>query len=291
MAEIHPTAMVSKEAQLGSGVVIGPGCVISGRVTIADNVRLIGNVYVQGPCSIGAGTIVYPFACLGFEPQDYKFKPGQATPGVVIGSECLIREHATVHSATKADRPTIVGDRVFMMVGSHVGHDARLGNNVILVNGATMGGHSEAHDNSTIGGHCGIHQFTRIGRLAFLSGGIGVSMDVPPFCMAPDRQRIAGINRVGMRRSGLAREEITAVDRAFREVFRVHLPKADMIAKLEELSRSSPAVGEMLTFVREAKRAICPGPGRPPRLLASWLNLRRRGGLNNPLDESDDESM
>ncbi len=274
---IHPSAIVSSQANLGDGCEIGPHCVISGQVTLGPGVRLIANVHLAGPLQVGSGTVIYPFACLGFPPQDFKFTPGMPTPGVVVGSGCVLREHVTIHAASKMDAPTRVGDRAYMMVASHVGHDARVGNDVILVNGAGLAGHSEVMDNATVGAACGVHQFTRVGRFAFMSGGTGVSMDVPPFCIVAERQRVAGINRVGLRRAGMPREHITMLDRAFRVVFRGHLPRHEQVQRLEELGRDCPPVMEMATFVRSARRAICPGPGRPPRLLTTWLHFRRRG--------------
>lgn len=274
---IHPSAIVSSRAQLEDGCEIGPHCVLSGPVVLGAGVRLVANVHVSGPVTIGAGTILYPFACVGFPPQDFKFSPGMPTAGVAIGSACVIREQVTIHAATKTDTPTTVGNRAYMMVASHMGHDSRIGDDVILVNGAALAGHSTVMDKATIGGCCGVHQFTRVGRLAFMSGGTGVSMDVPPFCIVAERQRIAGINRVGLRRSGMARDHITQVDRAFREVLRGHMARAEQVQRLEELGKDCPPVMEMAQFVKEAKRAICPGPGRPPRLLTTWLHFRRRG--------------
>ena len=120
-----------------------------------------------------------------------------------------------------------------------------------------------------------------------MSGGSGVSMDVPPFCIVSDRQRIAGINRVGLRRSGMPREHITRLDEAFRKVFRVHVPRPEMVQMLEELGKDCPPVMEMAQFVKDAKRAICPGPGRPPRLMTTWLHHSRRG---TPIpDDAGDE--
>jgi len=274
---IHPSAIVSSQARLGDGCEIGPHCVLAGAVTLGPGVKLLANVHLCGPVDIGAGTIIYPFACLGFPPQDFKFSPGMPTAGVRVGAECVIRESVTIHAASKTDAPTSIGDKAYMMVGSHMGHDARAGNNVIMVNGAMLAGHSTVMDNCTIGGCCGVHQFTRVGRFAFMSGGTAVSMDVPPFCVVVERQRLGGINRVGLRRSGMARDHITMIDKAFREVFRGHVPRQEQIQRLEELGRDCPPVMEMAQFVKEAKRAICPGPGRPPRLLTTWLHFQRRG--------------
>lgn len=292
MPEVHPTAIVPKECELGEGVVIGPYCVLRGRVRLGNGVRLVSAVQLSGPIEIGDETEVYPYACLGFPGQDVKFKHGMVTAGVRIGKKCIIREHVTIHAATNDHTPTRLGDQAFMMACSHIGHDAQVGNNVTMVNGSGLAGHAQVADNVTMSGAAVVHQFTRVGRLAFMSGGTGVSMDVPPFCMVPERQRVAGINRVGMRRNGVSREEITRVDEAFRRVFRPgDVPKPEMVQMLEELGKDSPAVMEMATFVRESKRAICPGPGRPPRLIASWLNLKRRGRGGTLIEGMDEPPL
>lgn len=278
-ASIHPTAVVSPETVLGEGVRIGPYCVLEGPVTLAAGVELVAHVCIRGPVAIGERTRVYPGACLGYEPQDFKYQPGMQTAGVVIGKDCLIREHVTIHAATKPDVPTRVGDRVFLMATTHLGHDVKLGNDVIMVNGSGIAGHGEVADNATLSGAVIVHQFVRIGRYAFLSGGVGVSMDVPPFCIVPERNRLGGVNLVGLRRAGFKRDDITGIRRAFREVLRVPtLTRQEMIQRLEEIGADCPPVREMAAFVAEPnRRAICPGPGRPPRLFTTFLHLGRRG--------------
>lgn len=264
--QIHPSAVVPPEATLAEDVEIGPYCVLQGQVTLGPGVRLVSHVQLQGPITIGAGTQVWPFACLGLPPQDFKFGPDSVTAGVRIGADCIIREYASVHAATNDDTPTAIGDRVFMMGMSHVGHDGNVGDDVILVNYTGLAGHVTVGNKATLSGQCAVHQFCRIGRLAFMSAGTAVSTDVPPFCVVNERQRMGGVNLVGMRRSGMAREEITAVREAFRKCFRASLPKGELIETLDELGASSPAVAEMAEFVRTAQRPICPGRGKPPRL-------------------------
>lgn len=289
MPTIHPSAIVSPEADLAGDVQIGPNCVLTGRVILGPGVRLIATVHIQGPVTIGPGTVLYPGVCIGFEPQDYKFTPGTPTAGVTVGANCLIREHATIHAATNEHTPTSLGNQCFMMACSHMGHDCRVGNNVIMVNYTGLSGHCEVADNATFSGHVGLHQFVRIGRLAFLSGGVSVGMDVPPFCMANERNRLGGLNLVGMRRNGVSREEITEVRRAFRDCFRRPMPADEMQGLLDERAASSPAIAEMAEFIRNTKRGICPGMGRPPRVLTTWLQRRRRGEI---LDfEEEDASL
>lgn len=276
MPTVHPTAVVDAQAQLADDVQIGPFCVLSGPVTLGAGVRLIAHVNIQGPCTIGDATIVYPNASLGFEPQDFKFKPGAPTAGVTIGRNCLIREHATVHAATKPDRPTSVGDRVLMMVNSHLGHDAWVGDDVILVNNCMLAGHSEVQSRAILSGGAMLHQFGRVGRMAMCSGGSVLSNDVPPFCMTANRNTLVGLNLVGLRRSGMPPEEINAIKRAYSQVFRINPPRAELLEMLDERAKSSPAVGEMAAFVRASKRAICPVGGRRTHQVS---NAPEEGGL------------
>jgi UDP-N-acetylglucosamine acyltransferase len=290
MPSIHPTASVSRDTQLADDVEIGPYCSISGHVKLARGVRLLGHVYLSGPVSIGEGTIVYPFACLGFPPQDVKFKLGDKTAGVVIGANCLIREHMTIHAASNEHTPTTVGDRAFLMVNTHLAHDVRIGNDVVMVNNSGVGGHGQLGDNVTLGGGALVHQFCRVGRLAMMSGGIAVSADVPPFCLADERNRLKGLNQVGLRRSGMPRDQITELRRVFRDVFRPALGKTEMLAILKDRGATCPPIAELAAFVESAKRPICPGHGKIPRMMATWLLRLRRGeiSLEGLTDEDDD---
>lgn len=257
MAQIHPTAIVSKEAEFAPGVEIGPWCEIRGKVRLGEGVRLMARVSIEGPVEIGAGTLLYPGACIGMPPQDVKFKPGDPTPGVRIGCNTLIREFATVHAASKPDAPTIVGDRVFMMVNSHVGHDSKVGNDAILVNSVLLAGHVDVGERAIVSGGAAIHQFCRVGRLAMVTGVIGMTRDVPPFCLSGTRNRISGLNVVGMRRAGIPRDDISKLRTAFREAFRRAMPRQEIVACLEEHGRGCSLAKEMADFVRTAKRAVC----------------------------------
>jgi UDP-N-acetylglucosamine acyltransferase len=258
--EIHPSSHVDPSAQLGTNVQIGPGCVVRGAVTLGDDVRFMGSVHVQGPATIGAGTVVYPFACLGYEPQDYKFAPGSPTAGIRIGAKCIIREHVTIHQASKTAHPTTVGDDCMLMVNSHLGHDAVVGNKVILVNGALLAGHSTLGDNVTISGNAAVHQFVNIGRFCMVSGVTAITNDMPPFCIAADRNVVTGVNVVGLRRNGVAREDISLVRKAFREIFTRPLTRPEMLATLEPLAQQSALVREMHHFIAHvSKRTIIKG--------------------------------
>jgi len=266
---IHPSAVVDPSAELADDVTIGPGCVVVGPVRLGAGVQLMANVFLQGPLTVGERTRFWPGACVGCDPQDYKVKPGFPTAGVTIGSDCLIREGATVHAATKTvgeGGPTRIGDRVFMMVNSHAGHDCQVGNDVVMVNGSILAGHTQVADKVTLSGNAAVHQFCRIGRFAFISGLSAVATEVLPFCVHHSRNTLGGINLVGMRRNGFSREDITMVRRAFREVIKRNLPRPEMIAALEALAtegtggRASPCapVMEMVEFARAARRPLCP---------------------------------
>jgi UDP-N-acetylglucosamine acyltransferase len=257
MPTVHPTAIVDPAAQLADSVQIGPYCVISGPARLGDGVRLIANVHLNGPVRIGAGTILYPFVCVGFEPQDYKFKPGSVSAGVTIGAGCLLREHATVHAASNDHTPTSLGDRVFMMTSSHAGHDCKVGSDVVMVSGALLGGHAVVQDRVTLGGGCLVHQHTRVGRLAMMGGGVPISADLPPFCLAHAPNRIGGINVIGLRRNGFHAHDIGALREVVGSLLRLGLPKAELLARLDERSEDSPAVAEFRAFVAESKRPIC----------------------------------
>jgi UDP-N-acetylglucosamine acyltransferase len=280
--QVHPTAIVSDQCVLGEGVRIGPYCVLEGRVELGEGVRLVSHVCLTGPLTVGPGTAVWPFAAIGMEPQDVKFSPGGRTAGVSIGARCLIREHVTIHAATGVDRPTSIGDRCFLMAASHVGHDVVVGRGVTMMNYAALAGHASVGDGAVLSGHTSVHQFTRVGRLAMISGLAGVSMDTPPFCVVNERNRLGGVNLVGMRRAGIPREQVTQVRRAFREALRPAMRRDEMLEILDAIAAEGdgcPPVAEMAGFIRGSSRAICPGFGKPPRGLATLLHYRRRGKL------------
>lgn len=265
MPQIHPSALVSKDCEMADDVVIGPACVITGRVTLGQGVKLMGGNHLAGhvgPVSLGAGTCLWPNAHVGFEPQDYKFNG--VTGGVRIGAGCLLREGATVHASTKADRPTTVGDRVFMMVNTHVAHDCVVGDRVVMVNGSCLAGHCEVASDVTLGGNAVVHQFCRIGRLVMMSGDCAISKDAPPFFVVSERNRIGMLNIVGLRRNGM-REHVPALNDAFRRFLYRPMPRGEVVEGLRELGKVCPPVAEVAEFVAGSARGILTGFGKPPR--------------------------
>lgn len=256
-ARIHPSAVVDPACEFGEGVEIGPGCVLTGQVRLAENVRLVSHVVMQGPVSVGAGTTVYPNVCVGFPPQDVKFKLGDPTPGVVIGRDCLLRESVTIHAASKPEAPTTVGDRCFLMVQAHLGHDVRIGNDCTLVNNTMLAGHVQMGDRVLTGGAAGLAQFVRVGSYAFIGGAIGITLDVAPYALCITRSTMNGINVVGLRRAGFPREHIDGIRRAYREAFVERLPRAEMVERLRAIAETCPPVRLMADFVASTKRGVC----------------------------------
>ena len=259
MPNIHPTAIVSKDAVLADDVTIGPFCIISGHCTLGSGVNLISHVCLYGPAEIGAGTTIYPNAVLGFPAQDFKFKLGMPTGGIKIGANCIIREHATIHAATKPDVPTTISDRVFLMVNSHVGHDAIISNDAILVNNVCCAGHTQVHTKAIVSGNTVIHQFNRVGKFAMVSGCAVVTLDIPPFCLAYGRHTLAGINIIGMRRNGYSQPDIQAVRTAYKEILRDGMPRTEAVEILRERGKLHAPLLDIADFIETSKRGIAVG--------------------------------
>ena len=252
---IAPSAVVGEMAKIGSGVSIGPGCVVEDGAEVGDGCGLGPHVVVFGCVKLGPGCRIHAGAVIGDVPQDLHFNDKPSF--VEIGAETTLREHVTIHRAAKPGGVTRVGTKCLLMAGSHVGHDAVIGNDVVMVNHVLIGGHAQVGNQAVLSGGSMVHQFTRIGRLAMLAGGSGARMDVPPFCMtcALMTNSIMSLNVVGMRRAGLTSEDRRAVQHAFHVLYRSGLPTKQALGVLE--SEPSPYVREMIDFVRAATRGIC----------------------------------
>ena len=218
-AGIHPTAIVASGAEIGDAVSIGPYSTVGPEVRLGDGVRLDAHVNIEGDTVIGGGTRVFPFASLGTAPQDLKYN-GERTR-LEVGRNCMIREHVTMNTGTEGGGGlTSVGDQCLLMVGVHVAHDCKIGNQVICANNATIAGHVEIGDNAVLGGICAIHQFVRIGAHSMIGGMTGVERDVIPFgTVMGNRAALSGLNIVGMKRRGFEREAIHALRALYRDVF------------------------------------------------------------------------
>jgi UDP-N-acetylglucosamine acyltransferase len=257
MPQIHPTAVIEGDVALAEDVVVGPYCVLTGPVTVGAETTLVGNVYLQGPITLGARNVVYPFTCLGFAPQHLKFDPATHGAGLVIGDGNTFREHVTVHRAF-ATEPTRIGDANLFMAGSHVGHDCRVANACILTNAVLLGGHVDLADRTIVGGGTVIQQFARVGRGAMISGRCGISLDVPPYALITGVNLWASVNLIGMRRAGIAREDIDDARWVHRVVCRDgHSPKRALEILRERGER--PIVAEYVRFLESCRRGYCSG--------------------------------
>jgi UDP-N-acetylglucosamine acyltransferase len=253
---IDPTAIIDPSAQIASDVVIGPYVVIGPHVVIAAGCRIGAHAVIVSHTRIGAGCVIHSNAVIGDVPQDLAFT--DAHSWVEIGASVVIREGVTIHRGTKPNTITRVGDGCFLMANSHVAHNVTLGRHVILANGALLAGYVEVGDAAFISGNVVVHQFCRIGRLAMLSGGSAISQDVAPFCAtySAARNRLAGLNVVGMRRAGFTADERLAVKRAFRLLFRSDLRRSDAVARIRAELPAGPAQ-EMADFAAACKRGLC----------------------------------
>jgi UDP-N-acetylglucosamine acyltransferase len=258
MASIHPTAIVEPGAQLADSVKIGPYCVVGEDVTLEDDVELVSHVVVAGHTRIGARSRVFPFASIGHQPQDLKYR-GERT-SLVIGAQNIIREHVTMNPGTVGGGGvTQVGDNGLFMASVHIAHDCKVGNNVVMANNATLGGHVEVRDFAFLGGLCAVHQFVRIGPHAMIGGMTGVEADVIPFGLVMgDRARLSGLNIVGLKRRGFSRDDIHKLRTAYRLLFAQEGTMAERLDDVSALYKDSNPVMEIVAFIRsDSARPIC----------------------------------
>ena len=261
---VHPAAIVDPGARIGENVTIGPYCMVGPNVVLGDGVELVSHVVLAGHTTIGARTRIFPFASIGHAPQDLRYN-GEPTT-LAIGAECIIREGVTMNPGTpNGTGKTTIGDKCFFLANSHVAHDCRVGNSVILTNNVMLAGHCKIGDFAIIGGGAGIHQFVRIGPHAFVGGLSGVENDVIPYGMVlGNRAYLAGLNIVGLRRRGFSREQIHDLRRAYRLLFADEGTLTERLDDVAEEFAVHPIVHEILDFIREgADRAICT-PRRDP---------------------------
>jgi UDP-N-acetylglucosamine acyltransferase len=256
---IHPTAVVDPKAEVDSSVEVGPYAVIEKGVIIGVDSIVGAHAVVSGPTIIGERNLIGSFAMVGGAPQDLGYK-GEPTE-LIIGNDNQIREYASIHRGTPTGRQkTTIGNRNLLMAYTHVAHDCKIGNDVIMANVATLAGHVEVGDKASIGGLVAIHQFCRIGTYSYIGGVSGLSLDVPPFVIIAgtrNRTRISGINKVGLRRNGFKRETISNLDKAFRIIFRSpNLLMKDAIEVAKKEFPDCPEVQVLVKFFEDSKRGV-----------------------------------
>ncbi len=256
MAEIHPTAVVAEGAVIADSVKIGPLCYVGPHVVIGEDCHLIAQCSIDGYTTIGRGNVFHPFAAIGQPAQDHSVEPGRATY-VKIGDNNIFRECTTVHSGTKPDTVTTIGNHCMFMNSSHIAHNCTVGDNVILVSGTVLGGYSQVFDNAIISGLCAIHQFCRVGRFAFISGGSVFSKDIPPFMMAEGRNGgVKMINQVGLQRAGFSEETIRVIKNIYKIYYRRALSPSNAIKAIKEELPQIPEVLEFIEFCENSPKGV-----------------------------------
>ena len=254
---IHPSAIISAEAELAADVQIGPYAIIEGPVQVGTGTVVEAHACLSGPLVMGRDNFVGHGAVLGKGPQHRTYR-GENT-SLQVGHGNVFREHVTIHRGTPGGGGrTTIGDRNLFMIGSHVGHDGIVGNDCTLTNGALVAGHAELQDNCILSGHAAVQQRVRIGRLAML-GGLGSSTkDIPPFVLAQGHNCVSGLNLVGLRRSGMSAAAINAIRQAFRILYKEGRTQTGALDLIEADLGAVPEIAEFVEFVRGSTLGISP---------------------------------
>jgi UDP-N-acetylglucosamine acyltransferase len=253
---IHPTALVAPEAELGENVEVGAYAVIGPGVIVGANTRIGAHAVLQGPMRLGADNEVFPFASVGSAPQDKKYK-GEPTR-LEIGDRNVIREFVTLNRGTTKDEGvTRIGDDNLFMAYAHVAHDCRVGSHCVLANTATLGGHVHLGDWVIMGGFSGVHQFCKVGAHAFIANNAAVTRDVPPYVMAVGQPAAAhSVNAEGLKRRGFTPQQIRNLRNAFRLLYRSGLRLADATEQLAAIAEEQPEVRAIVEFLPRSTRSI-----------------------------------
>ena len=255
---IHPTAIIHPKARLDCTVQVGPYAIIDEGVEIGRDCVVGPQVYLTGLTTIGAQNRFYVGCVIGEAPQDLKYN-GEPTR-LRIGDGNVFREHVTVHRSNKTAEETVIGSRNFLMANSHVAHNCRLGDQVIVANGALLAGHVTIEDRAFVSGNCVIHQYVRVGMLALMQGGSAISKDLPPYTVARGDNGICGLNTVGLRRAGLTPAERLELKKLYRMLFRDGQNLRAAVVSARAKFSSAPAK-VMLDFLAGSKRGVCRDTG------------------------------
>lgn len=235
---------------------VGPLAVIEGAVVVGARSYIHAQARLIGPMTLGVRNVVHGHAVLGDDPQDRKYTRDQKSD-LFIGDDNVFREGVTIHRGTGNGTKTVIGNRCYFMVNSHVGHNCVVADDVTMVNNSALGGHVHVGERAIIGANSAIHQFCRVGRLAMLSNGAGMQVDMPPFFICMSTNHVTQLNAVGLRRSGVSRESINAIRQMFQLAFRRRgKPIKGAMAALPPELLAVPEVKEMFDFVHSAKRGV-----------------------------------
>ncbi|MDD5670572.1 MAG: acyl-ACP--UDP-N-acetylglucosamine O-acyltransferase [Candidatus Omnitrophica bacterium] len=259
MSNIHPTAIIGKNTEIGTGNVIGPHVIIEDGVKIGSNNIIQAGTIISTGTEIGNHNEIHMYTVIGHTPQDVAFK-GEPTY-TKIGNHNKIREFVTIHRGTKPGTFTVVGDSCFIMAYCHMAHNCQVGNKVIMVNQASLTGYCEIGDGAFLSGMTGLHQFTRVGKLAMLSALSAVNKDIPPFMLCGGRPGvILGINVVGLRRAGIGADTREEIKQAYKLLYRSGLNVSQALEAMKAELKSEE-VRHLIQFVENSPRGICDGAG------------------------------
>jgi UDP-N-acetylglucosamine acyltransferase len=255
MGNIHPSAVVHPDAQIGSNCHIGPFCVIGQHVTLGPECRLHSHVVIDGHTTLGVGNELFPFAAIGLKTQDLKWKGGVTR--TVIGDHNVFRENSTVHSATNDGDATVIGSHNHFLAYTHIAHDCRVGSHIVMSNVGTLAGHVFVEDHAIIGGLAAVHQFCRIGRMSIIGGCAKVVQDVPPYMIVDGNPgETKGLNKVGMERNGISAEAQAALKKAYKILFREGLTVSNALTKIEAEVPVLPEIQHLIAFARTSERGL-----------------------------------
>ncbi len=249
---------VSKKARIGKNVTIKSFTIIEDDVEIGDNVEIASNVLIANGARISDNVKIHHGAVIATVPQDLKF--GGEITTLEIGEGTVVREYATLNRGTNQNKKTVIGQNCFLMAYSHVAHDSKLGNNVILANSIQMGGHVIIGDHTIVGGIVAIHQFTKIGERVMVGGGFRVVKDLPPYILAGGYPlKYEGINVIGLRRKGFITEQINSIKKAYDEIYNSKLNFGDAVRKIKETFEMTPEIETIVKFIENSERGIVKG--------------------------------
>ncbi len=253
---IHPTAIISPGATLGSESEIGPYCVIEDGVHLGDRCKLHSHVVIHGHTEIGDDNEFFPFAAIGLKSQDLKYA-GEPT-SLIVGDRNVFRENTTVHRGTTADTPTRVGSDNLFLAYSHIAHDCQVGNHVILSNNGTLAGHVRVDDHAIISGLTAVHQFCRVGAHSITGGISKIVQDIPPFTIVDGNPAsVRGINQIGLQRRGFSDQDLRTLRTAYKRLFlKKDTNLSEAVARLDPALSQNARVGELLEFIKSSERGI-----------------------------------